>query len=152
MTLKKNCLKHQERTGRIIGVFLTSTTIWAMGFWSRCMSKPSTWHCGNPASRFIGKCLERAFSQSRGRAFSDLVVGGAVLVEAKACQCLHAAHKAQALNYLRATALEVALLLNFGPSPGVKRLVFDNHLKTRIAGRAVEDPKPLTWIDPSASE
>ena len=60
---------------------------------------------------------------------ADLVVAGAVLVEVKACQCLHASHKAQALNYLRATVLEVGLILNFGPQPVVKRLLFDNPLK-----------------------
>jgi hypothetical protein len=33
------------------------------------------------------------------------------------------------LNYLRATSIEVALLLNFGPKPQFKRFVLDNHEK-----------------------
>jgi hypothetical protein len=36
------------------------------------------------------------------------------------------AHRAQLLNYLRATDIEVGLLLNFGERPEFKRLVFDN--------------------------
>jgi hypothetical protein len=36
---------------------------------------------------------------------------------------------AQILNYLRATDLEVALLLHFGPKPKVKRLIYTNDRK-----------------------
>lgn len=38
-------------------------------------------------------------------------------------------HEAQLLNYLNATAFEVGLVLNFGPTPQVKRKVFDNTRK-----------------------
>jgi hypothetical protein len=54
-----------------------------------------------------------------------------VLVETKACPRLHPLHEAQVLNYLRATALEVGLLLNFGSRPQFRRLLFDNPRKTR---------------------
>src|SRR4051812_11351898 len=64
-----------------------------------------------------------------GRFKADLVVERSVLVEAKACLKLHPAHEAQLLNYLRATVLEVGLVLNFGPRPQFRRLIFDNNLK-----------------------
>jgi GxxExxY protein len=64
-----------------------------------------------------------------GRFRADLVVEKRVLVEAKACPRLHPAHEAQLLNYLRATVLEVGLVLNFGPRPQFRRLLFDNALK-----------------------
>lgn len=35
----------------------------------------------------------------------------------------------QLLNYLKATKMEVSLLLNFGPKPEVKRKAFDNARK-----------------------
>ncbi|MEP6569516.1 MAG: GxxExxY protein [Acidobacteriota bacterium] len=38
-------------------------------------------------------------------------------------------HTAQLLNYLRATDIEVGLLLNFGLKPDFKRLIFDNPRK-----------------------
>jgi hypothetical protein len=41
---------------------------------------------------------------------------------------------AQLLNYLRATEIEVGLLLNFGPKPEFKRMVFDNERK-KVKGR-----------------
>lgn len=45
---------------------------------------------------------------------ADLVVGERVIVELKAITALIPAHTAQVLNYLRASGLSVALLLNFG--------------------------------------
>jgi GxxExxY protein len=60
---------------------------------------------------------------------ADLVVEGLVLVELKAVHALDRTHHAQVLNYLKATALEVALLLNFGGKPEFKRFVLDNEEK-----------------------
>ena len=53
----------------------------------------------------------------------------AVILELKATSGIEPAHEAQLLNYLRATEIEVGLLLNFGPKPQFKRLVFDNSRK-----------------------
>jgi len=47
----------------------------------------------------------------------------------KATRALDSSHQAQLLNYLRATGLEVGLLLNFGPKPEFKRLAFDKNKK-----------------------
>jgi GxxExxY protein len=56
-----------------------------------------------------------------GEYFADLLVNRVVIVEIKAAEKLCEAHEAQLLNYLKATGIEVGLLLNFGPSPEVKR-------------------------------
>lgn len=69
--------------------------------------------------------------------FDVLVVNNAVLIELKSAQTLDVAHRAQVLNYLRCTDFEVALLLNFGPKPAFKRLVFENSRKgIRVSSRA----------------
>src|SRR5215468_5856238 len=60
---------------------------------------------------------------------ADLVVNNAVLIELKAARSIDSAHEAQTLNYLCATEFEVALLLNFGPKPQFRRLVFENDRK-----------------------
>ncbi len=52
-----------------------------------------------------------------------------VIVEIKASRVLAAENEAQLLNYLKATEIEVGLLLNFGIKPGVKRKTFDNYRK-----------------------
>jgi GxxExxY protein len=54
----------------------------------------------------------------------DLLVDDCVLVELKAIQALDDIHRAQCINYLKASGLQVCLLLNFGnPRLEAKRLV-----------------------------
>ena len=60
---------------------------------------------------------------------ADLVVSGILLLELKACRALESSHQAQLLIYLRSTALEIGLLMNFGPGPQVRRFVFQNDRK-----------------------
>ena len=62
---------------------------------------------------------------------ADILVEGCVLLELKAARMLESSHRAQLLNYLRATDVEVGLLLNFGEKPEFKRLIFDNRKKIR---------------------
>jgi GxxExxY protein len=60
---------------------------------------------------------------SVGRYVADLVVDGKVVVETKAAKAIDPAHRAQLLNYLRASGLEVGLVMNFGSSVQFKRVV-----------------------------
>ena len=64
-----------------------------------------------------------------GRFTPDLLVNGVVIVEAKAVRTIDGAHKAQVINYLKASTIEVALLLNFGDTPQFQRFKFDNARK-----------------------
>ncbi len=64
----------------------------------------------------------------------DLLVESLVAVELKAARNLDRSHEAQLLNYLRASDLEVGLLLNFGERPAFKRLAFANDRKRRRDG------------------
>jgi GxxExxY protein len=59
------------------------------------------------------------------------VVSECVIIELKAVEALCPAHEAQLLNYLKATNIEVGLLLNFGPKPEFRRKVFANDRKGR---------------------
>lgn len=60
---------------------------------------------------------------------ADLIVEKCVLVELKAVSALAEAHEQQVMNYLKATQIEVALLLNFGPRPSFKRYLLTNNNK-----------------------
>jgi GxxExxY protein len=54
----------------------------------------------------------------------DLLVEHSVLVELKAAKPIDEIHRAQCLNYLKATALHLCLLLNFGkPRLEIERIV-----------------------------
>jgi GxxExxY protein len=64
-----------------------------------------------------------------GEYFTDILVEERINVELKAVKNLSLEHEAQLLNYLKATKIEVGLLLNFGPKPEVKRKAFDNSRK-----------------------
>jgi GxxExxY protein len=49
-----------------------------------------------------------------GEFFTDLFVENKVLVELKAVKAIAPEHQAQIINYLKATGVEVGLLINFG--------------------------------------
>jgi len=51
-----------------------------------------------------------------GEYMADLVIDGKLILELKSVSRLLPAHQAQAMHYLAATGLRVALLLNFGGS------------------------------------
>jgi GxxExxY protein len=57
---------------------------------------------------------------------ADLIINEKVIVELKAVRALDPTHEAQLINYLKATNIEVGLLLNFGRKPEFKRFVYDN--------------------------
>ncbi len=56
---------------------------------------------------------------------ADVVVDDKVILELKAVKELNDIHEVQLVNYLKATGIEVVLLINFGPSVKIKRKVFD---------------------------
>jgi len=61
-----------------------------------------------------------------GEYYADILVDNKVIVEIKAAKRLVEENEAQLLNYLKATDIEVGLLLNFGTKPEFKRKAFDN--------------------------
>ena len=65
-----------------------------------------------------------------GDYFADLIVDDLVIIELKACNGFIEEHEAQLINYLRATKIEVGLLLNFGVKAQIKRKAFSNSYKT----------------------
>ncbi len=76
-----------------------------------------------------------------GEYFADLLVGGSVIVEIKAADVLMQAHENQLVNYLKATRLEVGLVLNFGPEPQFKRKIFTNARKPALRP---QPPSPIS--------
>ena len=70
--------------------------------------------------------------QNVGEYFADIIVDNKVIIELKAAESLIEEHEAQLLNYLRATEIEVGLLLNFGKKPQFKREIFENKYKKSV--------------------
>jgi len=71
--------------------------------------------------------------QEIGIYYVDLLVSESVIGELKAVDSLHPAHEAQLLSYLKASLIEVGLLLNFGPTATVRRKVSDNARKGSLS-------------------
>lgn len=61
-----------------------------------------------------------------GEYYADLLVENKVIVELKATEAICEEHENQLINYLKATEIEVGLLINFGKKPEVRRKVFSN--------------------------
>ncbi|MDT8412189.1 MAG: GxxExxY protein [Vicingaceae bacterium] len=61
-----------------------------------------------------------------GEYYADIIVNNAVIIELKAAETLCEEHEFQLINYLKATEIEVGLLLNFGKKPQFKRKIFTN--------------------------
>jgi len=60
-----------------------------------------------------------------GNYIADIIVNDKVILEIKAIKELSNIHEVQLVNYLKATGIEVGLLINFGTSVQVKRRVMD---------------------------
>lgn len=68
-------------------------------------------------------------TQIVGEYFADIIVNNCIILELKAAESLCEEHEFQLINYLKATEIEVGLLLNFGKKPEFKRKLFTNNLK-----------------------
>jgi hypothetical protein len=64
-----------------------------------------------------------------GEYYADIIVNNLIIIELKAATCLLEEHECQLINYLRATEIELGLLLNFGKEAEYKRKVFMNKYK-----------------------
>jgi GxxExxY protein len=112
-------LKHRELTERIIGTFYDVYNELGHGFLESAYEQALA-----IALISAGMNVERQFAVSvwfRGKQIgdfrADMLVDGKVLLELKAARTIDQAHEKQLLNYLRATDIEVGLLLNFGVKP-----------------------------------
>lgn len=64
-----------------------------------------------------------------GDYYADLLIENSVIVELKAAETICDEHETQLLNYLKATDIEVGLLINFGKKAELKRKIFLNKNK-----------------------
>ena len=122
--------KHQNAalTDSILCCFYSVYNTLGYGFLEKVYQRAL---CFEHESRGISAVAEAPITvlyrdQVVGEYFCDVLVENNVILELKATNGLMAKHEAQLLNYLKATPIEVGLLLNFGPDPQVKRKVFSN--------------------------
>ncbi len=124
-------LKHGDLTEKIIGTFYEVYNELGFGFLESVYEEAL-----KMALESKGISVEQQVSVPvwfRGKQIgdfdADLIVDELVILELKAVRKIVNKHEAQLLNYLRATSIEVGLLLNFGQSAEFRRLAFDNDRK-----------------------
>ena len=124
---------HRDITERIIQIFWTVVNELGTGYLEKIYHRAMVIALKEAGFEVDEKYTTAVYFRGReiGRHTFDLVVNGCVLLELKATSAFERAHAAQALGYLRSSPLEVALILNFGLNPSVKRVSLTNDRKQR---------------------
>ena len=126
--------KHSELTNLIIGVFYDVYNELGFGFLESVYRNAMKFALEEKGLTVEAEAPIAVFFRGKnvGDFRADLVVNRCILIELKTAERIVMAHEAQAINYLRGSSLELALILNFGPRPGVRRLVLETaRAKTR---------------------
>ena len=123
---------HQGLTQQIIGVFYAVYNELGYGFLESVYEQALLFALEDAGLAVQHqKEIEVWFRGRRvGEYKADIVVENVIMLELKAVRELNDQHTAQLLNYLRATNIEIGLLLNFGPVPQIKRKAFENERKS----------------------
>ena len=124
-------IKYNELTDKIIKIFYRVYNKLGYGFLEKVYENAMMIEFKREGIPVVSQSAIKVFYEDEiiGEYFADLLVDDKVIVEIKASKNLVVENEAQLLNYLRATDIEVGLLLNYGPKPEVKRKVFDNYRK-----------------------
>jgi GxxExxY protein len=124
-------LKHSEVTGQIIKAFYKVYNTLGYGFLERVYENALFLELQEMNLSVTKQTpIQVSYNnQEVGEYFADLIVENCVIIELKAVENLIKIHEAQLLNYLKATKIEVGLLLNFGTTAEYRRKVFDNNRK-----------------------
>lgn len=127
--------KHSELTGKILGAFFQAHKELGYGFSEKVYENALVILLMELGLRVEAQVHLPVYyhGQKVGEYIADLIVNDVVLLELKAADKIVEEHAAQLLNYLKATNIEVGLLLNFGPTAEFRRKVYDNERKGSLS-------------------
>jgi GxxExxY protein len=147
MRWDKRVLRYEELTSRVIGIFYDVYNELGFGFLESVYREAMYLALQEAGLKVRKEVPINVYFRGVivGKFFADLWVEEVLLLELKSARALDGAHEAQLLNELRATDAEVGLVLNFGPKPDFKRMIFDNARKqsggTRGTGNLATDKR-----------
>ena len=123
--------KHKELTDKIINLFYRVYNKLGYGFLEKIYENALMIELKEENIDAVVQAPIKVYykGQILGEFFADILADNKIIIEIKAAKVLMEEHEAQLLNYLKATNIEVGLLLKFGPKPEVKRKAFDNKRK-----------------------
>ena len=119
--------KHQDITEKIIGAAYKVHNNLGSGFLEKVYQNSLAIELRSLDFLFdIEKSIKVHYKgEIVGDYIADIIVNGKVILEIKAIKELSSIHEVQLVNYLKATGIEVGLLINFGKSVHIKRRVMD---------------------------
>ena len=122
---------HEEKTQKIIKAFYKVYNTLGYGFLEKVYQKALLielrsmgFHCKEEYPIQVYYLTNKV-----GDYRADIIVDDCVIIENKAAEGLVEENEYQLINYLKATDIEVGLLLNFGKKPEFKRKIFTNDRK-----------------------
>jgi len=125
--------KHSDLTKKIIKAFYTVYNELGYGFlekvYERAMIielKEIGLNCNKQQAIKV-----KYKNQNIGDYYADIIVNDVVIIELKAVKNIIEEHEIQLVHYLKATDIEVGLLLNFGPEPQIVRRVLTKEYKNK---------------------
>jgi GxxExxY protein len=127
--------KHVEVTGKVIGAFFKVYNTLGYGFNEKVYENALAIELHKAGLKVVKQPEIVVYydGETVGDYRADIIVNDVVILELKAVRELAEEHEAQLLNYLKATTIEVGLLLNFGVKAEHKRKVYDNDRKGSLA-------------------
>ena len=127
--------KHSELTGKILGAFFQIHKELGYGFSEKVYENSLCILLTELGMKVDPQVHLHVYyhGQRVGEYIADLIVNDVVLLELKAAEKIAEDHAAQLLNYLKATNIEVGLVLNFGPTAEFRRKVYDNERKGTLS-------------------
>jgi GxxExxY protein len=121
-------LMHKDITDKIIKAFYTVYNTLGYGFLEKVYENALFIELSRMGLKVIKQLPIKVHydGQQVGEYYADFLVENFVIIELKAAEGIIEEHEYQLLNYLKATEIEVGLLLNFGKKPQFRRKVFQN--------------------------
>lgn len=126
---------HEEITGPVIGAFYEVHKALGYGFMEKVYENSLVVALRERGLRVWQQAPITVYFHGVpvGEYFADMIVEDRVILELKIAERLNPQDAPQLLHYLRASSIEVGLLLNFGIEAHFRRLILTN------------DKKPLTY-------
>jgi len=124
----KHTLLHSETTDLILKAYFNVYNTLGYGFLEKVYENALLIELKSMGLKANRQVPIKVFYQEQmvGDYYADIVVEDQVIIELKAAEALCEEHEYQLINYLKATNIEVGLLLNFGKKPQFSRKVFTN--------------------------
>ena len=146
-------LLYRDVTDRVIGVFYDTYNELGHGFPEFVYRRALTLTLGEAGFHAEEEVFLPVFFHGRriAKFQADIVVSRVLIIEVKVLPAIERRDQAQVLHYLKASGLPVGLVLNFGPNPCFKRVVFATARQAQAAAAAAKNSPGCTGGVPAVS-